>query len=45
MLDDPEVTRLAAKYGDPAQVLSEDWIPEFEAESGRIVYPPYENSP
>ncbi len=45
VLDDPEVTRLAAKYGDPAQVLSEDWIPEFEAESGRIVYPPYENSP
>ena len=26
-LDDPEVIELAAKYGDPAEVLRETWIP------------------
>jgi len=26
-LDDPEVRSLAAKYGDPDDILSEDWIP------------------
>lgn len=26
-LDDPEVRRVAAKYGDPDQLLREDWIP------------------
>ncbi|MEE8461141.1 MAG: hypothetical protein V3S50_03355, partial [Acidobacteriota bacterium] len=26
-LDDPEVRQLAAKYGDPDEMLREDWIP------------------
>jgi hypothetical protein len=26
-LDDPEVRRVAAKYGDPDELLREDWIP------------------
>jgi len=26
-LDDPEVREIAAKYGDPDELLSEDWIP------------------
>lgn len=28
-LDDPEVRRLAAKYGDPDQLLREKWIPSI----------------
>jgi hypothetical protein len=28
-LDDPEVRTLAAKYGDPDKLLTEDWIPEI----------------
>jgi hypothetical protein len=43
VLDDPEVRRVAAKYGDPDELLREDWIPEFDTESGRVVYPSYEN--
>jgi len=27
-LDDPEVRAIAAKYGDPDELLREDWIPE-----------------
>ena len=27
MLDDPEVRKVAAKYGDPDELLREDWIP------------------
>jgi hypothetical protein len=27
-LDDPEVRELAARYGDPDELLREDWIPE-----------------
>jgi hypothetical protein len=26
-LDDPEIRKIAAKYGDPDQILREDWIP------------------
>jgi hypothetical protein len=26
-LDDPEIREIAAKYGDPDQLLTEDWIP------------------
>ena len=26
-LDDPEVVELASRYGDPKEILSEDWIP------------------
>ena len=29
VLDDPEVRQLAAKYGDPDELLREDWIPAF----------------
>ncbi|MCH8820197.1 MAG: hypothetical protein IIB03_07750 [Acidobacteria bacterium] len=43
VLDDPEVRRVAAKYGDPDELLREDWIPEFDSETGQIVYPSYEN--
>jgi hypothetical protein len=28
-LDDPEVRDLASRYGDPDQLLAEDWIPEI----------------
>jgi hypothetical protein len=28
-LDDPEVRKLAEKHGDPAELLSEDWIPQI----------------
>jgi hypothetical protein len=27
-LDDPEVRELASRYGDPDEILSEDWIPK-----------------
>jgi hypothetical protein len=43
VLDDPEVRRVAAKYGDPDELLREDWIPEFDEQSGQILYPPYED--
>jgi hypothetical protein len=43
VLDDPEVRRVAAKYGDPDELLREDWIPEFDGESGQIIYPSYES--
>ena len=45
VLDDPEVRRVAAKYGDPDELLREDWIPEFDEKSGQIIYPPYEEDP
>ena len=41
VLDDPEVRRVAAKYGNPDELLREDWIPEFDKKSGQILYPPY----
>jgi hypothetical protein len=28
-LDDPEVRELAKKYGDPDELLHEDWIPQI----------------
>ncbi len=27
--DDPDVRDLAARYGDPDQLLSDDWIPQI----------------
>ncbi len=27
VLDDPEIRRLASKFGDPDVLLNEDWIP------------------
>lgn len=50
-LDDPEVRKLAAKFGDPDQLLKEDWIPsipginasgsyeEFARDPARWIYP------
>lgn len=43
VLDDPEVRKVAAKYGNPDELLREDWIPEYDEESGRILFPPYED--
>ncbi len=37
-LDDPEVRAMAARYGDPDQLLREDWIPEVTRE-GKILRP------
>jgi hypothetical protein len=45
VLDDPEVRSIAAHYGNPDELLREDWIPEFDEESGQIIYPPYEEMP
>ncbi|MBI2821822.1 MAG: hypothetical protein HYX74_06315 [Acidobacteria bacterium] len=42
VLDDPEVRKVAAKYGNPDELLREDWIPQFDEETGRVIYPPYE---
>ena len=50
-LDDPEVRALAAKFGDPDQLLKEDWIPaipgitlegsylDFARDPARWIYP------
>jgi hypothetical protein len=27
-LDDPEVRKIAEKYGDPDELLREDWVPD-----------------
>lgn len=43
VLDDPEVRKAAAKYGNPDELLKEDWIPDFDEQSGRIKYPKWEN--
>ena len=29
-LDDPEVRRVASKYGDPDELLREDWVPAIK---------------
>jgi hypothetical protein len=29
-LDDPEVRKLASKFGNPDELLREEWIPELE---------------
>jgi hypothetical protein len=44
VLDDPEVRRVAAQHGAPDELLSEDWIPEFEEDTGRVIYPPFEDA-
>jgi len=41
-LDDPEIRKIAAKYGNPDELLSEDWIPAFDPDTGRILYPAFE---
>jgi len=30
VLDDPEIRRLASKFGDPDELLSEEWIPPLD---------------
>jgi hypothetical protein len=42
VLDDPEVRKVAAKYGNPDELLKEDWIPEFDESTGQIIYPKFE---
>ncbi|MBI4491237.1 MAG: hypothetical protein HY690_00375 [Chloroflexi bacterium] len=49
-LDDPEVRELAAQYGDPDEVLREEWVPsipgisapgdyaDYAADPGRFIY-------
>jgi hypothetical protein len=50
-LDDPEVRKVAEKYGDPDALLKEDWIPnipginaagsygDYACEPARWIYP------
>ena len=50
--DDPEVRELAARYGDPDEVLHDDWVPEipgitvpgdyaeYAADPARFIYGP-----
>jgi len=35
-LDDPEVRRLAAKFGDPDTLLKEEWFPEVEGVNVKV---------
>lgn len=44
-LDDPEVRDLARKYGDPDELLSEDWIPEIPGISAPGSYEDYAKDP
>jgi len=32
LLDDPAIRRIAAKYGDPDELLREEWVPEYDAD-------------
>jgi hypothetical protein len=44
-LDDPEVRALAARHGDPDEVLSEDWIPDLPGVSAGGRYEDYAKDP
>lgn len=44
-LDDPEVRKLAAKYGDPDELLKEDWIPQIPGITCKGSYEDYANNP
>jgi hypothetical protein len=44
-LDAPEVRALASRYGDPAQILSEDWIPEIPGVNARGSYEAFAREP
>jgi hypothetical protein len=44
-LDDPEVRALAAKYGDPDRLLSEDWVPEIPGINAPGSYEDYARDP
>ncbi|MGH7771467.1 MAG: hypothetical protein ACREQA_04450 [Candidatus Binatia bacterium] len=44
-LDDPEVRKLAAKYGDPDELLKEDWIPQIPGITCPGFYEEYAKNP
>lgn len=44
-LDDPEVRSLAKKYGDPDELLKEDWIPKIPGISTKGRYEEYAGDP
>ena len=44
-LDDPEVRELARKYGDPDEILKEDWIPAIPGISAPGSYEDYARDP
>ncbi|MGH7831864.1 MAG: hypothetical protein ACREP8_17005 [Candidatus Binatia bacterium] len=44
-LDDPEVRSVAQKYGDPLELLKEDWVPSIPGISGPGSYEEYAKNP
>ncbi|MFQ5683716.1 MAG: hypothetical protein ACE5HC_10650 [Candidatus Binatia bacterium] len=44
-LDDPEVRKLATKYGDPDAILMEDWIPQIPGITSTGSYQEYARDP
>ena len=44
-LDDPEVRKLAEKYGDPDDLLREDWIPQIPGITAAGSYEDYARNP
>ena len=44
-MDDPEVRALAGKYGDPDELLKEDWIPAIPGISATGSYEEYAKNP
>ncbi len=44
-LDDPEVRKLAARYGDPDELLKEDWIPQIPGITCAGSYDEYAGDP
>jgi len=44
-LDDPEVRKLAANYGDPEELLKEDWIPQIPGVTCAGSYEEYAKDP
>ncbi|TAK05780.1 hypothetical protein EPO44_06315 [bacterium] len=44
-LDDPEVRQLASKYGDPDELLKEDWIPQIPGLTCAGSYEEYAKDP
>jgi len=44
-LDDPEVRKLAANYGNPDEILAEDWIPEIPGINTQGDYTDYSRDP
>jgi len=44
-LDDPQVRKVAEKYGDPDELLKEDWIPEIPGINATGSYDDYAREP